>query len=114
MGRRVVSRAAFGGSRTCPKAGSNPIDWGAAAPFELPRLQLDIEASEEPGDALIGEAALAQDLDLASEHVDYLVASKSRFNNACSLAKLTSCCDDLVSGVGALGCHSISPDVSYE
>ena len=95
------------GADPVPEQTSNQIARGAAAAFNLTLFELDIEASEEPGDAVIGKAALAQDLDLAAEKVDYLCAGKSLLVRARCVTKLTSCYGDLVYGVSSRLCHVV-------
>jgi hypothetical protein len=95
-----------------PDHSPNDIARCAATALNLRSLHINIETSEEAGDALIRETAFAQDPDLVGEQLDYLSAGKSLLMSACSLAKLASCYCDLVNAVRPLACHPISPEVN--
>ena len=104
--REFVERLAAG-VEPVPEQAAHQIAGAAAAAFKLPLFQLDIEAAEEPGDAVIGKATLTQDLDFAPEKVDYLGAGKALLVRAGCVTKFTSCDCDLINGVGARLCHLV-------
>ena len=63
----------------------------------------DVEALEEAGDALVGEAALAEEADLVAEHGDDLFRGEEFFFGAGGLAELAGGGGDLVGGVTGIG-----------
>ena len=89
------------GCDSVPEHASDEITGIVAAAINLAGFEFDIEAGEESGDAVVGEAALTQDLDFASEEFDYLISGEALFVSACSFAKLTSCDCNLIDAVGA-------------
>ena len=70
------------------------------AALDLARLDIDVEGGDEAGDALVGEAALAEDLDFTGEQGNDLEAGVALGVDAGSLAEFACCDRDLIDGVG--------------
>ena len=88
-GARGLVECLAAGVEPVPEQAAHQIAGAAAAAFNLPLLQLDIKAVEEPGNTVVGEAAFAEDLDFAPEKVDYLGAGKALLVRAGCVTKFT-------------------------
>lgn len=99
------------GVEPVPEETANEVAGAAAAAFNLAFFKIDIEALEESCDAVVGEAPLAQDLNLSTEEIDYLRAGEALGLRARGLTKLTSGNGYLVNGVGASLCHGVPLNV---
>ena len=99
------------GVEPVPEETANEVAGAAAAAFNLAFFKIDIETLEESCDAVVGEAPLAQDLNLSTEEINYLRGGEALGLGACSLSKLTGGDGDLVNGVGASLCHGVPLDV---
>jgi hypothetical protein len=94
-----------------PEEAAEEIAWGAAATLDGVLFEFDVEGGEHAGDALVGEAALAEAADLTIEEVDNLGAGKAFLVGAGGFAKFASDDSDLFGGVGASLCHGIPYEV---
>ncbi len=97
-GRTIPSASGWSGCG--PDEAGDEVAGGVAAALDLAGLDVDLEAGEEVRDALVGEAALAQDMDLAFKQGDDFGASVALFVGAGGLAEFAGGGGDLVHGVG--------------
>ena len=75
--------------------------WFVDEVVELGGVDVDVEAGEEAGYALVGEAALAEEADFVAEHGNDLLAGEGLFVGASSLAEFAGECRYVEGGVGA-------------
>jgi len=72
---------------------------------EVLRSNLDVEAGEQIGDLVVGEATLAEKANFFREHADGLFAGEALLVGAGGLAELDGGAGYLVDGVGAVCGH---------
>src|ERR1700679_598314 len=92
-----------------PEEAADEVGGGAAAALDLAGLDVDVEGGDEAGDALVGEAALAEDFDLAGEQGGDLGAGVAVGVCAGGLAEFAGGDGDLIDGVGFLAGHGVPP-----
>ncbi len=80
---------------------------GSAAVCNIVRADINIEAGEEIGDALIGKAALAQETNLVGKHAHNLFAREKFVARSSGLTKLGCGTCDLGSAIGSIRSHDV-------